>query len=151
MALIGMQFSLGFFLGSPTGVFLGIPDWLATLQILLGGLLFWKYPLGSPMPLCVNLIVLIVGLMVLDCVVHKLNPVCHEMLHLWRIFVACWFVSVEIYCVWYSLCSWLGDACLMASLVFHLWSFITAVFSMWCPWWSIVWPIVNDYSFSWWA
>ena len=41
---------------------------------------------------CVNLLVWLVGFLVLDYVLHKLNPVRHEILHLWRESLACWIV-----------------------------------------------------------
>ena len=87
-----MLFSFGFFLGSPVWVFPGMPPWLAPLEVLLGGLLFWIFMLLISMPPCVYFLVWLLGFLVLDSIVHKLNPVCHELLHLWRTFVACWIV-----------------------------------------------------------
>ena len=39
---------------------------------------------------CANLLVWLVGLLVLDSVLHKLNPVRHERLHLWMTSLLCW-------------------------------------------------------------
>ena len=57
-----------------------------------GGLLFWIFPLGISMPPCVNFLVWLLDLLVLDYVVHKLNIVRHQFLYLWRKFVAYWTV-----------------------------------------------------------
>ena len=51
--------------------------------------------LGILMLPCVHLLVWIVVFMVLDSVVHELNPVRHKLLHLWRTFLACWIVWGE--------------------------------------------------------
>ena len=47
------------------------------------------------MPPCVNFLVFLVGLLVMGSVLHKLNPVRHELLHMWRTFLACWIVCGE--------------------------------------------------------
>ena len=96
MALIGMRFSFGFFIGSPIGVFVGTPPWMAPLEVLLGGFLFWIFTLGISMLLSMNLTILLVGLLVLDSVANKLNPVRRELLHLWRTFLAYWIVAGNI-------------------------------------------------------
>ena len=53
------------------------------------GLISLIFLIGISMPPYVNFLVLLVGFMVLDYAGRKLNPVRHEFLHLWRIFVAC--------------------------------------------------------------
>ena len=151
MAFIGVKFSFGIFLGSPAGFFLVMPPWLAPLEVLMWGFLLWIFLLGIPMPPCVYFLVLLVGYLILGSIVRKLNPVWHELLHMWRTFVACWFFWGKHYCVWYSFWSCFRDVCLMASVVYHLWFYVTAVFSMWYPWWSIIWPIVNYHSCPWWS
>ena len=108
MALIGMQLPFALFLGSPVGVFLGMPPWLAPSEVLMGGLLLWIFLLGTSMPPCVNFLVLLVVLMFMDSIVHKLNPVRHELLHLWRTFVACSIVlGKTILClIFFTLLFW---------------------------------------------
>ena len=44
---------------------------------------------------CAHFLVWLVGLLVLDYVVHKLNPARHEKLHLWKTYLACWIVLGE--------------------------------------------------------
>ena len=104
-----MQSSIGLFIGSSVGVSLGIPPWLAPSVILMGGLLFWIFPLGLSMPPSAIFLVWLVGLLVLYYVVHKLNPVRHDLLHLWRKFVACWIVlGKTLLCLIFSLILFLG-------------------------------------------
>ena len=124
MDFIGMRFSFGFLLGSPVGVFLGMPPWLATSEILLGRFIFQIFSLGISMLPCVHLIVLLVGLLVLDSVVHKLNTVRHELLHPWRTLLECWVVQGEtIMCLIFSpLLFWY--VWIMAFIVFHFWSYV---------------------------
>ena len=119
-------------------------------KVFWGGLIFWILPIGISMPPCVNILVWLVGFLVLYYVVHKWNTVQHELLHLWRTFLACWNIWEKLYCVWYSFCSCFGYVWIMASVVFHWWSYVTAAFSMCWPWWYIVWHIVNHYSCTWW-
>ena len=45
--------------------------------------------LGISMITCVPFLVLLVVFLVIYSEVHKLNPMRHELLHLWRIFLAC--------------------------------------------------------------
>ena len=74
----------------------------------LGGVIFILFPPGSSMPLCVHFLVWLVNFLVLDSLVHKLNTVQHEMLHLWRTSVACWIVLVKpLLCLIFSpILSW---------------------------------------------
>ena len=116
-ALIGMNFLFGFLLGSPVGVFLGMSPWLAPSEILLGGLLFQISPLGISMIPCFYFLVCLVGFQLLYYIVNSLNPVWHELLHLWRKFLACWifwgggllfFIFVPLFfwvCITYGICS----------------------------------------------
>ena len=146
IALSGIHFSFGLFLSLPIGVFLGIPPWVAPSEVLIGGLVLWIFPIGISVPSCVNLLVWIVELMVLDYVVHRLKfCICGG--HFWH--VDCFWG--ELYCVWYSFRSSFGDVCLMASVVLYFWSYVTAVFFVWCPWCSTIWPIVYYYSCPWWG
>ena len=50
---------------------------------------FQIFMLGVSMIPCDNLLVWLVGWQVMDSVVHELNPMRHELLHLWRTFLAC--------------------------------------------------------------
>ena len=92
MAFIGIHFSFGLFIGSPVGVFLGIPPWLSPSEVLLGGLLLWIFPLVTSIITFVYLLVWLVGLLFMNYIVNKLNPVRHDLLNLWRTFLACWIV-----------------------------------------------------------
>ena len=125
MALIGMQFSFGSFLGSPVGVFLSMPSQLATSEVLIGGLIFSMFPQGISMSPCVNFLFWLVVLLVLDSVVHKLNPVQHELLHPWRKSVECWIVLGKvIQCVIFFPLLFLG--------IYSLWNiycYISALFN----------------------
>ena len=143
MVLIGIQFSSGIIYGSPLWVSLEITPWLAPSEVLLGGWLFWIFLLGSSIPTCTHLLVWLVGLLVLDSVVHKLNHVRHDNLHIRKTYLACWIVLERLYCVIYSIRSCLGDVCIMASIVFHLWYDVPAVFSMWFLWCTFIWNIMN--------
>ena len=68
-------------------------SWYAPLTGTLGGTSgggdFLNVLIGISIPPCVSFLVLIMGLLVMDSVAHKLNLVRHELLHLWRTFVAC--------------------------------------------------------------
>ena len=121
--LIGMNFYLGFFLDHLSD-FLGIPPWLAPSEVLLGRLLFKVYPLGISILPCVHLLVQILGLHVLDYVVHELSTARHELLHLWSKYLACWILWGEFLLCLIFFRSWFGDVCLMISIVFHEWSYI---------------------------
>ena len=90
MALIGMEFSFVFFLGGPFGVYLG-------KRYCWGGLIVWICTLGSSMSPCVHFLVWLVGLLVMNSVLHKLNPVRHEIFHLWNKYVSRWIVLVLIF------------------------------------------------------
>ena len=80
-----------------------------TINEKLGGLLFWRFLLGSSMPPCVHFLVLIVVFLVLYSVVHKLNPVWHEKLHLWKTSLACWIILLKtLLCQIFSLILSLG-------------------------------------------
>ena len=59
---------------------------------MLEGSIFWIFLLGLSMPPCVHFLVWLVGFLVLNSVVHKLNPVWHKFLHLCRTSLACWIV-----------------------------------------------------------
>ena len=72
--------------------FFGTTPWIAPSEILLGGLLFWIFPLGISMLPCADFMVVLVVLMVLDYVGYKWNPVRRVFLHLWRKLLACWIV-----------------------------------------------------------
>ena len=141
MDLIGMHFYLDLFL-----VHLCITPWLAPSEVLLGRLIFQISPLRISMITCVHLLVLIVGLLVLDYVVHKLNPVRHELCicrgHFWHVEL----FGGKLYCVWYSSRSCFGDLCLMVYLVFHWWYNLSSSLFMCFLLCSIVWPILNYYS-----
>ena len=63
-----------------------------TLGGTAGGVVSWIFPLGISITPCVHLIVWTVVLLVLDSVIQKLNPMRHELLHMWRTFMACWNV-----------------------------------------------------------
>ena len=78
--------------GLPLWVSLRIPSWLLLSEVLLGGWIFWIFSIGSSMPLFVHFLVWIVCFLVLDFVVHKLNPAQHERLHIWKTYLACWIV-----------------------------------------------------------
>ena len=69
-----------------------MPPWLAPSEVLLEVLLIWIFSLGISMPPCDNFLVCLVVFLVPDYALHKLNPVRHELLHLWRTFLACWFI-----------------------------------------------------------
>ena len=88
---------------------------------------------------------------VMDYVVNELNTVWHTFLHLWRIFLACWFFGGKLCWVWDLFRSCFGDVCLMASVLLYVWPYVPAGLSMCCTWWSIVLTIVNYYSCSWWG
>ena len=128
-------------------------SWYASLTGTLGGtaegLIFWIFSMGISMLPCANLLFWLVGFLVLDSELHKLNPVRHELFHLWRKVLACWIVWGKLYCVWYSFCSCFWDVCLMEYLMFHCCSYVPAVFYMWCQRWYIVWPIDNYYYCPW--
>ena len=151
MDLIGMNFLFGLLLDSPVGVFLGMPPWLSPSEVLMGKLFLQISPLVISIISCLCLLMWLEGLLVLDSVFHELNPVRHEFLHLWRTFLACWILVRKIYCVWDSFHSCFGDVCLMASIAFYGWYYVTSRLSMCCPWLFIVWPIINYYSCTWWG
>ena len=146
MSLIGIQLPPAFFLGSPVGVFISMPPLLAPSEVLLERFFFWVFPLGISIPPCVNSLFLLLVFLLLYFEVNKLNPVQHKFLHLWRTFVACWIFWGKTLSVWYSSCSFFVDVCLMVSVVLHFRSYVSAIFSLWCPWCSIVYHIVNHYS-----
>ena len=150
-SFIRIHFSFGLFLGSPIWVSLGILPWLAPLEVLLGGCTFWMFMVGSSIPPCAHLLVWLVGSLVLDSLVHKLNLMRHEKLNPWRTSLACWNVLEKLYFVKYPFCYCLGDECLMESVVFSCWSNISAVLSMWCPRCAVVWPVMNYYLCSRWG
>ena len=125
--------------------------WMSPSEVLLGVLLLWKKLLWISMPHCVNVLVLLVGFLVFDYAIHHLNSMQHEFLILWKTFLACWNLWGKLYSVWYSFRSCFWDVSLMGYAVFHLWYYVLDVFSMWCPWWYIFWPIVNYYSYPWWG
>ena len=83
--------------------------WLTPSQVLLGGLLFWIFPLGISMLSCVDCLILLVRFLVLYSIAHKLNPVQHELLHLWRKCLAWWIVAGKILlCLIFVLLLFLG-------------------------------------------
>ena len=90
IALIGVIFLFMLLLGSPDGVFIGTPPWLAPSEVLLGRFLLQISPLGISIITCVNLLEWLVVFLVMDSVMHELNPAQNELLHLWRTFLACW-------------------------------------------------------------
>ena len=151
MDLIGMHFSFGFFLGSPVGVIPGTPQWMAPLEVLLGGFLLWIFLLKISMIPFVDFLILIMGLLGLDYILHKWNHVCCELLHLWRKFLACWIVAGTILLCLMFISLFFLDVCLTASVVFRFWSYLPAFLSMWCPLCSIFWPIINYYYLTWWS
>ena len=61
-----------------------MPPLMAPYELLLGRLIFQIYILWISMFPCVNLLVLLVGLLVMDSVVYELNLVRNELLHIWR-------------------------------------------------------------------
>ena len=94
-----------------------MPPWMAPSEVLLGGLLFWIFLLGILMLPFVNLIVWLVVFLLMDYVVHKLNLMRHELLHLWSTLFACWiawggallrlmfFPLLFLGCMVYGVCS----------------------------------------------
>ena len=60
-----------------------------TIRGISGGWLHWVFPKGSSMHPCSHFLVWIVGLLVINSVVPKLNPVRHERLHIWKTSLAC--------------------------------------------------------------
>ena len=117
LVLIGMHFSFGLFLGSTLWVSIGLPPWLAPSEVLLGGWIFWIFPLGSSMPPCDHFLVWIVVLLFLYYVAHKLNSVRNERLHIWKTSLLCWiilgetllrqifFLVLSWVCMYYGICS----------------------------------------------
>ena len=110
-----------------------------------GGLIVWICTIGSSMSPCVHFLVWLVGLLVMNSVLHKLNPVRHEIFHLWIN-----MCHVELFWFWYSLCYCIGDICLMESTVFHCWSYVPYVLSIWCLWCVVVCTTANEYSCTRW-
>ena len=55
----------------------------------MGGWLLLIFTLGSSVPPCYNFMILLVGFLVLDSVVPKLNHVSHEKLHLRKTSLVC--------------------------------------------------------------
>ena len=146
MVLFGMHFLVVLFLGSPLWVSLVLSTWLAPSEVLMGGWLCLIFPLGSSMPPCAHFLVWILDSLVLDSVVHKLNPVQHERLHLWMTSLACWIFWGKLYCARYSFRSCLGGVCLMAYIMLHCWYNVPFVFYVWCLWCTLICYIMNDYS-----
>ena len=151
LSLITVSFSFGFLLGSFIGVYFGLPPWLAPLEVLLGGLLFWIYRLGSSMISCVYALILLKGLQVLDYVVHILYLVRHDKLHPWKTSVAYEMFGKKLYCVWYLFCSCIGGVWFLTPVVFHFLSYVPYIFSMWSPRCTIFFYVVYNYSCSRWG
>ena len=105
LVLTGMHFLFELFPGSPLWFSIGLHPWLAPLEVILGGWVFWIFLLGPSIPPSVHLLVWLVGLLVLDYVVHKSNRVRHEKLHLWK---TCWIVLREtpLYQISFPVFSW---------------------------------------------
>ena len=58
-------------------------------EVLLGRLILQIYLIRISFIMCVHFILQSVGLQVLHFVVHELNPVRHELLHIWKALLAC--------------------------------------------------------------
>ena len=151
LALIAVPFSLGFLPGSLLGISFGLPPWLAPSEILLGGWVFWIYQLGSSMLTCDHFLILLKGFYVLHSVVHILDLLRDDKFHPWKTSVEYEIFWGGFYCVWYSLWSCLGGVCFVTSIVFHWWSYVLAVFSMWRPRWTIIWYVMHKYSCTRWG
>ena len=133
--LLGYIF-IWFFLVHLLEFFLVWPPYWHPWRYWWGGLLLWIFPLGISMPYCVHFLVLLVKLLVLDYVLNKLNPVWHELLHLWRTFFECWIVWRKTLLCMIFFPLFVGCVCLMASAVFHFLSYLPDILSMWCQWCS---------------
>ena len=109
------------------------PPLTATLGGTAGGILSWVFSLEISISPCVYFLVWLVCLLVLNYVLHQLNPMRHELLYLWRNILACWIVlGKTVLClISFTLC--FGGELLMAYVVLNLCSHVPAVFSMWRP------------------
>ena len=118
-------------------------SWLAQSEVLLERFIVQIYLLVISILTIVHLLGQILGWKVLYFLVNDSNIVRHELLHLWKTFLACWILVGGLYRVWDSFHSFFCDICLMSYVVFCGWYDVQARFCMWCPWCSTVWPIVD--------